>query len=285
VVVYKLRTLGERRTLVAKVRNTKASAGRAPRKTPSRVNKKVAQEKPSRGSTTSKKAASVMAKKKGAKKATPRTNTTRVTKKASTKTSKSNKSAEAVGKKSGTKKGVNAGVAVGARRNSRPAATKAKKRTSLRKGAAKPNSNGRGEQSQSDAPRVKPAPKTHLRADELAEFKQLLLGRRAELAGDMHHLSNESSGKNSEAGADHSTMPIHMADLGSDNWEHEFTLGLIANEQVRIREIDEALARIENGTYGVCLGTHRRIRKARLRAKPWAKYCIEHARALEEGRA
>jgi RNA polymerase-binding transcription factor DksA len=76
-----------------------------------------------------------------------------------------------------------------------------------------------------------------------------------------------------------------MADLGSDNWEKEFTLGLIASEQALVREIDEALARIKDKTYGVCLATHKRISKARLRAKPWAKYCIQYARAREEGYA
>jgi RNA polymerase-binding transcription factor DksA len=79
-------------------------------------------------------------------------------------------------------------------------------------------------------------------------------------------------------------MPIHMADLGSDNWEQEFTLGLLENEEALVREIDEALARIETRTYGMCLATHKRISKARLRAKPWAKFCIEYARAREEGR-
>ena len=79
-------------------------------------------------------------------------------------------------------------------------------------------------------------------------------------------------------------MPIHMADLGSDNWEQEFTLGLIANERIRVQEIDNALARIADKTYGVCLATHKRISVARLRAKPWAKYCIEYARLRDEGR-
>ena len=50
-------------------------------------------------------------------------------------------------------------------------------------------------------------------------------------------------------------------------------------------EIDDALERIENKTYGVCVATHRPISDARLLAKPWAKYCIEYARAREEGRA
>jgi len=82
---------------------------------------------------------------------------------------------------------------------------------------------------------------------------------------------------------DLSNMPIHMADLGSDNFEQEFTLGLIESERQILREIDEALARIENGTYGICLATGRPISKARLKAKPWAKYCIEYAKRLERG--
>ena len=97
-------------------------------------------------------------------------------------------------------------------------------------------------------------------------------------------LTDEALNSKGHGPGEQTSMPIHMADLGSDNWEQEFTLGLIANERALVREIDEALARIANKIYGICLATHKRISKARLRAKPWAKYCIEHARALEEGR-
>jgi RNA polymerase-binding transcription factor DksA len=76
-------------------------------------------------------------------------------------------------------------------------------------------------------------------------------------------------------------MPNHMADLGTDNWEQEFNLGLMENQRQDLREIDDALERIANGTYGICLGTGKPITKARLRAKPWAKYCIEYARLRE----
>ena len=128
-------------------------------------------------------------------------------------------------------------------------------------------------------------PKTYLTDEDLERFKELLLAKRRELAGDVTNLSREVSNEKAQTGSDHSAMPIHMADLGTDNWEQEFTLGLIANERDRIRDIDEALARIENKTYGICIATRKRISRARLRAKPWAKYCIEYARALEEGRA
>lgn len=131
---------------------------------------------------------------------------------------------------------------------------------------------------------VKPMRKTRLSAEELGMFRDMLLAKRAELVGDMTQLQDEALGRNrSESAGDVSSMPTHMADLGSDNWEQEFTLGLIENERSLIREIDEALDRIGSRTYGICMATNKIIRKARLRAKPWAKYCIDHARKRELG--
>ena len=127
--------------------------------------------------------------------------------------------------------------------------------------------------------------KTFLNAKQLEEFKDLLLEKRRELLGDVERLSSEALNRTGYGATEQSTMPIHMADLGSDNWEQDFTLGLLANEQMLVREIDGALERIADKTYGMCLGTGARISVARLRAKPWAKYCIEYARAREEGRA
>lgn len=132
---------------------------------------------------------------------------------------------------------------------------------------------------------VRRIPKTYLTAKELRVFKALLLLKRAELCGDVKNLTNEALNKTNGGPGEGSSMPIHMADLGSDNWEQEFTLGLIANEQAVVREIDAALERIEDKTYGICIATHNQISKARLRAKLWAKYCIDYARAREEGRA
>ncbi len=132
----------------------------------------------------------------------------------------------------------------------------------------------------------KEMPKTHLTDAQLQMFREMLMGKRRELLGDVRTLTKDALGRSRQDSAgDLSSMPIHMADIGSDNWEQDFTLGLIANERHLVREIDEALSRIDNRTYGVCLVTHRPITIARLRAKPWAKYCIEYARQLETGRA
>ena len=135
---------------------------------------------------------------------------------------------------------------------------------------------------------AKPAPaKAKVRRlpdKDLQTFRRLLLEKRAELVGDVNGMQDEVLRKNRQTAAgDLSSMPIHMADLGTDNYEQEFTLGLLASERQLLRDIDEALERIESRTYGVCLGTGKPITKARLKAKPWARYCIEYARLLEKG--
>jgi RNA polymerase-binding protein DksA len=104
-------------------------------------------------------------------------------------------------------------------------------------------------------------------------------------AGDVEHLQSEASQLGGAGGGGNSSMPLHMADLGSDTWEQELTLGLIANERTLLREIDEAIDRIDNKTYGICTATGKPITKARLNAKPWAQYCIEYARKRELGMA
>ena len=114
-----------------------------------------------------------------------------------------------------------------------------------------------------------------MRKEALTRLRKLLVMKRDILSGDVTNLQNEALRKNRQtASGDLSNMPIHMADLGSDNYEQEFALGLIQNEEITIREIDEALRRIDEGTYGVCENCQKKIPLARLRAKPHAKYCI-----------
>jgi DnaK suppressor protein len=76
-------------------------------------------------------------------------------------------------------------------------------------------------------------------------------------------------------------MPIHMADVGSDNYEQEFTLGLMENEEQVLEQIEAALERIEEGTYGICIDTGKKIPKTRLNAIPYTPYCVEAASRLE----
>ncbi len=116
---------------------------------------------------------------------------------------------------------------------------------------------------------------------DLEYFFQLLLEKRRELVGDVDHMNDEAM-RNGSTG-EISNMPIHMADIGTDNYEQEFMLGLIESERKMLRDIDRALAKIKDGTYGVCEGTGEPIERARLEAKPEARYCIAYARRIEQG--
>jgi len=119
---------------------------------------------------------------------------------------------------------------------------------------------------------------------ELKDFRQLLLDKRRALIGDMTGMANEALRANRQEGSgDLSKVPTHDADVGTDNYEQEFTLGLLESERTLLGEINEALERVDGNTYGICLGTGQAISKDRLKARPWAKYCIEYARLLEKG--
>jgi len=119
---------------------------------------------------------------------------------------------------------------------------------------------------------------------ELKKFREVLLAKRRDLIGDMNGIEAEALRINrKDAAGDLSNLPTHPADIGTDNYEQEFTLGLLESEHELLDEINLALERIEQGTYGICLGTGKPIGKARLKARPWAKYCIEYAHCLEKG--
>jgi DnaK suppressor protein len=115
---------------------------------------------------------------------------------------------------------------------------------------------------------------------DLTYFRNLLLEKRREILGDVGSMESEAF----KGGSNLSNMPIHMADVGTDNFEQEFTLGLIESERQILREIQEALARIDEGVFGVCMGTSKLIPRVRLEAVPWAKYTIEYSRLLESGK-
>ena len=123
--------------------------------------------------------------------------------------------------------------------------------------------------------------KTHLARKELTAYKALLLEKRRHIVGMVSGLETEAL---RSSGGNLSNMPIHMADVGTDVFEQDFTLGMAATERELIVEIDAALERIVARTYGVCQKTGKPIPKARLQAKPWAKYTIEAARMAERNR-
>ncbi|MFA5251673.1 MAG: TraR/DksA C4-type zinc finger protein [Phycisphaerae bacterium] len=123
--------------------------------------------------------------------------------------------------------------------------------------------------------------KTNLTPDEIEKFKAQLLAKRDEIMNNVTHMEDETLRKQR---SDLSNMPIHLADAGTDTFELENTLGLVGSERKLLQEIDDALERIENDTYGICEGgTEHPIPKVRLKAIPWTRYCVKCASLSEKG--
>ena len=118
--------------------------------------------------------------------------------------------------------------------------------------------------------------KSGLTKKQLKYYRDLLLEKRGEILGDVASMQSSRGD-----GGNLSHMPVHMAEVGSDNFEQEFTLGLMESERKIVTDIDAALNRIDEGYYGICLITGQPIEEPRLEIKPWAKYCITIVRARE----
>lgn len=85
-----------------------------------------------------------------------------------------------------------------------------------------------------------------------------------------------------EASEDTPGYSIHMADAATDSFDRDLTLGLASFEQEMLYEVDAALKRLDDGTYGVCELTGRPIPWERLEAVPWTRYSIQAETELEE---
>lgn len=113
---------------------------------------------------------------------------------------------------------------------------------------------------------------------QLEKYAEVLHRKRRELLGDIDSMENEAL--KSDGGAS-SSLPQHMADQGSDSYDQTLSLDLAAADRTLLKEIDAALDRIADKTYGICAQTGKPISKERLDELPWARFSIEAARAME----
>ncbi len=110
---------------------------------------------------------------------------------------------------------------------------------------------------------------------ELQVFKTLLLKRKAELAKGIEHIAKDNlKTSQRDAAGDLSGYSLHMADVASDNYDREFSLGLADNEQKIVHRIDDAMEKIEEGTFGLCELCGKKINKMRLKVVPYAELCV-----------
>lgn len=123
-----------------------------------------------------------------------------------------------------------------------------------------------------------------MKNDELEAFRQTLEMLRARLRGDLDQMTDEALRRSIVNGSGNlSNVPLHMADVGSENYDQEFTLELIENEQGTLELVNEALDRLEQGKFGLCVECGEPISKPRLQAIPYTRHCIQCARLVENG--
>lgn len=120
---------------------------------------------------------------------------------------------------------------------------------------------------------------------DLEFHRDLLYKLRDRVIDEISFLANDNLNKSSkDASGDLSSYSFHMADQGTDNFDREFAASLLNSEHDVLYEIEEALRRIDQGTYGVCEMSGQPIERERLKALPFARFCVAVQSEMERGK-
>ena len=131
--------------------------------------------------------------------------------------------------------------------------------------------------------KVKPA--RAFRKDELAFFRAQLQKQLELIQGNLNALAGDNLKRSPiESTGDISAHSTHMADQGTDNFDRELALNLASSRQESLYDVEDAIRRIDDGTYGACESCGGAIERPRLKALPFAKKCMGCQNAAERGR-
>ena len=125
-----------------------------------------------------------------------------------------------------------------------------------------------------------------LKEEDLLQFRIMLRTMQARVQGDVELLEEEAF--SAKGNGDHGSSN-HMAEMGSDAWDIDFSLRMVENDEEFLKEISTALHKIDKGTFGLCemcleadlSEAKSRIPKARLKAIPYARNCVACERKRE----
>jgi DnaK suppressor protein len=120
-------------------------------------------------------------------------------------------------------------------------------------------------------------------AIETDRFREALLEERTRVEAAIQNLHDENPGTLSEDAGEETAYDNHLADTATETYDRELDYTLEENSEQILGEIDAALKRIEDGTYGTCTNRGEQISVERLEALPWATLCIDCARDRERG--
>jgi len=118
---------------------------------------------------------------------------------------------------------------------------------------------------------------------QIEKYKQRLLDARQMIVGDINHLQEKTLNRTpKDLSGDLSGYSLHIADTADEDYNRSFSLELVSNKEGLLNDIDAALDRVTEGTYGQCEMCGGRIPLKRLEAKPQARYCLKCKEKLEE---
>lgn len=118
---------------------------------------------------------------------------------------------------------------------------------------------------------------------DLKVFKDSLIVMKERVMQELGRLESDNLGKSQkEFSGDLSGYSLHMADAGTDTFDREFALVLASNQQEFLYAIDDALKKIEDKKYGLCEDCGKDIPLKRLKALPFAKFCIKCQEQIEK---
>jgi YteA family regulatory protein len=120
-----------------------------------------------------------------------------------------------------------------------------------------------------------------LSAIDTDRFREALLAERARVEAAIQNLHDENPGTLSEDAGEETAYDNHLADTATETYDRELDYTLEENSEHVLEEIEAALKRIEEGTYGICTNCGKPIAVERLEALPWATLCIDCKRDLE----
>ena len=121
-----------------------------------------------------------------------------------------------------------------------------------------------------------------LSKEQLKQFRQLLITERAKLAAEIRSIAQDNAKSPREASGDLSAYTVHMADMAADTYDRELSMNIVSSEQEILYQIDDALKRIDDGSYGLCQQCNELITMSRLKAVPYASLCIACQRVKEQ---
>lgn len=133
------------------------------------------------------------------------------------------------------------------------------------------------------AAKIAPGVKTSFSPAKLKEFQKILLRIKDYLDSDKDQLEEKSlRGAGRDATGNLSNFPIHLADAGSDTYEQDFSLEILEREDIEQKDIEDALERIDNKTYGICEECSNPINENRLKVIPYARFCVKCQEVMEK---